>query len=110
MWPHERSLVKRLADAPFAVLGVNVNGYDVANLKLAMEKEQMNWRSFADPGEICRGAICTRWNVTTIPTLYLLDAKGIIRRKWVGEADAHAVDAAIDELLAATKAAPAEDE
>jgi hypothetical protein len=39
----------KLKDKPFAMLGVNVNGFDPAKLKEAMDKEKMNWRSFADP-------------------------------------------------------------
>jgi hypothetical protein len=95
--------VKNLADEPFALLGVNVNGFEVAQLKRVVEHEQLTWRSFADPGPIGRGAICRQWNHTSTPTLYLLDAKGVIRRKWVGESDEAAIDAAVHELIAETK-------
>jgi hypothetical protein len=92
--------VTKWKDAPFALLGVNVNGFDVAQLKQAVEKENLTWRSFADPGPIMRTPIVTRWNLDAIPTLYLLDAKGVIRNKWLGESDAAALDAAIEALVA----------
>jgi hypothetical protein len=95
--------VTRWKDAPFALLGVNVQGIDVAQLKRAVEKEKLTWRSFADPGPISHSPIYTRWNIDAIPTLYLLDAKGVIRRKWLGGADEAALDAAIEALIAEAK-------
>lgn len=94
----------RWKDAPFALLGVNVQGIDVAPMKQAMERQNLTWRSFADPGPISHSPICTRWNLDAIPTLYLLDAKGVIRRKWLGGADEAALDAAIEALVAETRA------
>ena len=38
MYPHERSLVKRLADKPFALVGVNSDG-NKEELKKVMEQE-----------------------------------------------------------------------
>ena len=37
----------KLKDRPFALIGVNVNDYETRNLKERMDKEKMNWRSFA---------------------------------------------------------------
>jgi len=95
--------VAKWKDAPFALLGVNVQGIDVAHLKQAVEKEKLTWRSFADPGPISHSPIVTRWNLNAIPTLYLLDAKGVIRNKWLGESDEAALDAAIEALVAETR-------
>ena len=49
MWPHERSLVKQLADKPFAVIGVNISEPNTSALKKLVEKENLTWRSFSDP-------------------------------------------------------------
>src|SRR5262245_35646843 len=103
MWPHERSLVKKLAERPFALIGVNVNGYSVKDLKKAMDKEKLTWRSFADPGKLGQGAIATRWNLPATPTFYLLDHKGVIRHKWVGSPGEKAMDAAIEKLIKAAE-------
>ena len=45
MYPHERSLVKRLADKPFALIGVNSDA-DKLYLKKRMKSEGITWRSF----------------------------------------------------------------
>ncbi len=44
MYPHERSLVKRLAGEPFALIGVN-SDKDKAKLAKRMEEESITWRS-----------------------------------------------------------------
>jgi hypothetical protein len=96
MYPHERSLVKRLEDKPFALLGIN-SDVDKDELKKAMEKEQITWRSFWNGPEGTSGPISTKWNVRSWPTIYVVDAKGVIRFKNVrGEA----MDKAVDKLLA----------
>ncbi len=95
MYPHERSLVKRLANKPFALIGVNSDG-DRAKLKTVIQKENITWRSFWDGGGT-GGPIATAWNVQSWPTIYVLDAEGRIRYKNVREA---ALDNAIDTLLA----------
>jgi hypothetical protein len=100
MYPHERSLVKRLADEPFALIGVNSDG-DREELKQTLEEENITWRSFWDGGST-RGPISTRWNVSGWPTIYVLDHEGRIRFKNVrGEA----MDKAVDQLLAEMSAA-----
>jgi hypothetical protein len=94
MYPHERSLVKRLADKPFALVGVNSDA-NKEDLKKAMEKENITWRSFWDGGST-NGPIAKKWNVHGWPTIYVLDDKGIIRYKNVrGES----MDQAVDKLL-----------
>jgi len=95
--------VKNLRDRPFALIGVNVNGYDVGQLKTAMDQENLTWRSFADPGSVGRGAITERWNLSGIPTLYLLDADGVIRHKWVGNPGDSMIDAALEPLIRETE-------
>jgi hypothetical protein len=95
MYPHERSLVKRLEGKPFALLGINSDD-DKEELKKALEKEQITWRSFWNGPEGISGPISTKWNVRGWPTIYVVDAKGVIRFKNVhGEA----LDKAVDKLL-----------
>jgi peroxiredoxin len=81
------------------LLGVNVNGYDARQLKEAMDKEKLPWRSFADPGALGQGAIAAKWNLPATPTYYVLDPKGVIRYKWVGSPGEKAIDAALDKLI-----------
>jgi peroxiredoxin len=93
MYPHERSLVKRLEGKPFALLGVNSDTKD--RVRQAMKKENITWRSWWDGGNT-EGPIAKAWNVSGWPTIYVLDAKGVIRHKNVREKE---MDKAVDELL-----------
>jgi hypothetical protein len=99
MYPHERSLVKRLADQPFALIGVNSDP-DRDELKPVLEEEQITWRSFWNGPEGTQGPISSRWNVRSWPTIYVLDHQGRIRFKGVRGED---MDAAVDQLLAELK-------
>ena len=60
MYPHERSLVERLQDKPFALIGVN-SDIDKKELKKRMEKEKITWRSFWCGPEGTGGPIPTAW-------------------------------------------------
>jgi hypothetical protein len=96
MYPHERSLVKRLADKPFALLGVNTD-MDKDKLKEVLKEEKITWRSWIDGGT--DGPICKKWHVRGFPTIYVLDHKGVIRYKGVrGESLDKAVDALLKEV------------
>ena len=98
MYPHERSLVEKYEDAPFAIVGVNSDP-NLAQLEKVREKENITWRSFWNGSDGSRGPISSAWDVHGWPTLYILDAKGVIRYKSVG-ADQAAIDRTISELLA----------
>ena len=77
MYPHERSLVKKLADKPFVLLGINSDD-ERENVKKVINKEQMTWRSWWDGGST-DGPIQTAYNVSHWPTIYVLDHEGKIR-------------------------------
>jgi hypothetical protein len=79
MVPHERSLVKKFEGKPFALLGVNADAEN-PNLREAVSRAQITWRSWADPSN----AILGRWQVNALPTLVLIDATGVIRLRQVG--------------------------
>jgi peroxiredoxin len=94
MYPHERSLVKRMEGKPFALIGINSDPKD--NLKKALKKENMTWRSWWDGGTTS-GPISTKWNVHSWPTTYVLDQDGVIRYRDRREKE---LDEAVDTLLA----------
>ena len=99
MYPHERSLVKRLAGEPFALIGVN-SDKDLEALQDVLVEENITWRSFWNGPEGTGGPISTQWNVRGWPTIYILDHEGKIRFKGPrGEA----MDEAVDQLLAEMK-------
>src|SRR5690242_15565987 len=97
MYPHERSLVSKLANKPFALIGVNSDRHREALRKVLVEKK-LTWRSFWNGGSRS-GPISTQWKLQGWPTLYLIDHKGVIRKKWLGSPSGTVLDEAIDELL-----------
>ena len=101
MYPHERSLVNRLAGKPFTIIGVN-SDEDREALKKVIEKEKITWRSFWAGST--DGPIPSAWNVQGWPTLYLIDHEGVIRYKGHGEDEAK-FDARIDALVEAAEKA-----
>jgi len=94
MYPHERSLVKRLEGKPFALIGVN-SDEDREELKQVLVRENITWRSFWNGGSI-RGPISRQWSVSSWPSIWVIDARGMIRYRDVRGA---AMDKAVDALL-----------
>ncbi len=105
MFPHERSLVARLKDEPFALIGMNSDS-DLEALQPKLKEENITWRSFWNGPEGTSGPISKRWGVSGWPTLYLIDAKGTIRQKFVGAPGEKQLDDLIDELVKDAKSAP----
>ena len=95
MYAHERSLVEKYADKPFAIVGIN-SDKDRGKLRKRMAVEKITWRSFFDGGGT-GGPIASQWNVSGWPTIYLIDAEGRIRFKNTRGDD---LDAALEELMA----------
>jgi len=93
MYPHERSLVKRMEGKPFALLGINSDPKE--RLRQAMKRENITWRSWWDGGNT-RGPIAKAWNIKGWPTIYVLDHKGVIRYR---EVRGKSMDEAVDTLL-----------
>ncbi len=93
MVPHERSLVKRLEGKPFALIGVNFDE-SKAILKKVEEEHKITWRSFFD-GKTT-GPIFKKWRIASLPTIFVIDHKGVIRYKDVQD---KAMDDAVDKLL-----------
>src|SRR5262245_9893252 len=87
---------------PFAVIGINTNGYTSEKLKEVMDKENLNWRSFADTKvektEIF-GPIASTWKLLGTPTLFVLDHQGVIRHRWIGSPGEAAIDRALEKLV-----------
>lgn len=86
--------MKRLADKPFVLLGVN-SDEDREALKRTLLEEQITWRSWWDEGNI-DGPIHTTWQIQERPAIHILDDKGVIRYKNILPEE---VDAAIERLL-----------
>lgn len=76
--PHERELLGRFKDKPFAVVGVNADA-DAAQARRAVASHYIPWRSFWNGPDGAYGPIDTQWNLHALPTVYLIDPQGVIR-------------------------------
>ena len=93
MYPHERSLVKRMENKPFNLIGINSDPKE--HIQKRMVEEKITWPFFWDGGST-DGPIANAWNVKSWPTIYVLDSKGVIRFKNVRGKQ---LDEAVDSLL-----------
>lgn len=95
MIPHERGLVKRLDGKPFTLVSISVDEKPEIVTKL-LKKEPMPWTHWFNGPD---GRIIAELNVWSYPTIYVLDAKGVIRYKDVrGKLLDQAVDALLKEI------------
>lgn len=101
MLPHERVLVERLKNEPFALIGVNSDG-EREQVLPRLKEADIAWRNAIDVTPM--GPWATQWNVQGFPTLYLIDAEGVIREKWLGSPGDDVLDQKIDALIAEAKA------
>jgi peroxiredoxin len=92
MYPQDRSLVERLDANHFAILGVNVDP-DVKTVRKLTSEGMVTWRCWWDGDG---RAICKEWNVSAFPTIYVIDASGVIRYRNVRGS---ALSTAIDNLV-----------
>ncbi len=99
--PHERALAERLKDKPFAIIGVNSDSED-AEIKKVLLAQRINWPSFRDQ-RTGKSSISADWQITGIPTLYLIDSEGIIRKCWCDAPPTDEFNQTIDQLIEATQ-------
>jgi len=92
MYPTHRKLVEKNRRNPFALLGVNADTRERA--RQANDLHRFPWRNWWDGPS---GPIASEWNITSYPTIFVLDHRGIIRFKDVRGAD---LDRAVEVLLA----------
>jgi peroxiredoxin len=97
MIPHEKALVERYKDRPLALLGIS-DDTDRKKVKAAIAENGITWRSWWDGGRV-PGPIATRWDVYELTSVFVLDAKGVIRFKRLPHSVPKLLDEAIDSLL-----------
>lgn len=95
MIPHEKELVERLKNKPFALIGINTDS--VETYKDLAPKNGIGWRNVL-AGKT-GGPVVTSFTVRKYPTIFVLDAQGVIRFVDVrGEGLDQAVDRLLEEL------------
>jgi len=92
MIPHERELVKKLEGKKFKL--VSISGDDKKEtLANFLKKEEMPWTHWFSGAS---GKLVETYQVRFYPTVYILDAKGVIRHKHLR---GHDMDVAVEGLL-----------
>jgi thiol-disulfide isomerase/thioredoxin len=95
MIPHEREMVGRLKDKPFALISVSCDEQKDTLTKF-LDKTPMPWTHWWVG---TNSALAKALNIRFYPTIYVLDAKGVIRHKNIrGEKLETAVEALLREM------------
>jgi peroxiredoxin len=98
MYAHERSLVEEMKNEPFTLFGINSDD-SPEGVRSAMAREKLTWPILCAGST--EGVVPIQWGVTSWPSLWVLDAKGVIRyRDLRGEE----LTSAVKELVAEAKA------
>lgn len=96
MIPHEREMVAKLKDKPFVLISLSADKKKEP-LTNFLEKEKMPWVHWWE-GEEFKDGILKNWNIRFFPTIYIIDAKGVIRHKGLrGDEMEKAVEKLIEE-------------
>jgi thiol-disulfide isomerase/thioredoxin len=94
MIPHEREMVGRLKGKPFALVSISADEKKETLTKF-LAREKMPWTHWWNGHE---GGILEDWDIQGYPTIYVLDARGVIRsRDLRGEQLEEAVNKLLEE-------------
>jgi thiol-disulfide isomerase/thioredoxin len=95
MIPHERDMVERLKGKPFVLVSISADAKK-ETLTDFLKTEKMPWTHWWNGAE---GGIIEDWDVSYFPTIYVLDAQGVIRHRDLrGEELERAVNDLLKEL------------
>jgi thiol-disulfide isomerase/thioredoxin len=92
MIPHERAMVERFKDKPFELVSISAD-QQKTTLKDFLSKEKMPWTHWWNGAS---GGVVEDWNIQYFPTIYVIDAKGVIRHKDLRD---EKLEEAVNELL-----------
>ena len=95
MIPHEREMVKKMEGKPFVLVSVSADDKK-ETLTDFLKDNPMPWTHWWE-GQ--GGSILRTYRVRAFPTLFLIDAKGVIRKKWVGSPPNDVLDKAVEDLV-----------
>jgi peroxiredoxin len=100
IYASHNALVTRMKGRDFALVGVNCYGQR-ENAFAAVKENHLAWRSWFDHDSVATGRIADRYGVTVLPTLFVIDRKGIVCSVHEGtNTPAAEVEREVDELMA----------
>lgn len=92
----ETEIFNQLPAEKFAIVGVN-GDEDIVVANAAVKKHQMRWRSFCNSQADGR-KLSEEWNAF-FPTVYLIDHRGMILKRWVGAPSRKVIESAVRRAL-----------
>jgi thiol-disulfide isomerase/thioredoxin len=98
MIPHTRELVKKMEGKPFVFVSVSADAKKETLTKF-IKDTPMPWTHWWAGNE--KGVV-DDWDIEAFPTIVILDAKGVIRKKFEGAND-KAVDEEVEKLVKETE-------
>jgi thiol-disulfide isomerase/thioredoxin len=98
MIPHEREMVKHFEEKPFALISVSADDKKETVTKF-LEKTEMPWTHWFAGRD---GDLLKKYQVRFYPTIYVLDAKGVIRYKNIRDKE---LESAVEKLVKETEKA-----
>ena len=88
-------------EKPFVLLTVD-NDKDPEELRKVIKSGEITWRCWWEGG--IGGPIATAWGVEVIPTLFILDHRGVVRHENPGDDQVkQAVDALLESMKSSSK-------
>lgn len=111
MISHERSLVEKLENKQFVLLGVNTDLPQHTNIQQKCHDTGVTWRSWADGSNL---AITKEYELDipsgAFPAVFLIDGNGVIREKFIGKAypTPDLLDSEVEKLLSESEVTPAQ--
>jgi thiol-disulfide isomerase/thioredoxin len=96
MIPHEREMVERLKEQPFALVSISADEKK-ETLTDFLAKEKMPWTHWWNGSQ---GGVLEEWDVRYYPTIYILDVQGVIRHKDLRDEE---LEKAVNSLLKEAK-------
>jgi peroxiredoxin len=109
LYPQQRSLAKKLAGRPCALVDVNAD-LSLERRKRINVNEGITWPAFQAccTNDSALGPIPnTRWGIEAYPTLFLIDHEGVIRQKYVGTPGEEVLTRELEPLVQEAEAANA---
>jgi peroxiredoxin len=101
-YTYQRDLVQRMQGRSFVLVGVNCD-QTIEQARLVVKNQRITWRSWWDGPQDMSGAIYKRWGVQAVPSVFVLDTKGVIRQHYEGAPPEGALENLVESLLPASE-------
>jgi len=95
MIPHTKELVKKLEGKPFVFVSVSADDKK-ETLQDFLKKTSMPWTHWWAG---VSGGVIEDWDIEAFPTIFVIDAKGVIRKKFIGSQDEDALHKEVEKLV-----------